>query len=358
MDKVKVLVIGCGNMGASHARAYHRLNDKFEIVGIVDIRKESVDAFNKSVNGNYAHFDDFDKAIEQTKPDAVAICTYPASHEPLAVKAMNAGCHVFVEKPISDTVAGAERVADLAKKLGKKVVVGYILRHHPSWIKFIELSHKLGKPLVMRMNLNQQSHGKTWQGHKNLLNSLTPIVDCGVHYVDVMCQMTQAKPVKVSGILARVADDIPETQSNYGQLQVQFDDGSVGWYEAGWGPMMSTNAFFVKDVIGPKGCVSICAQDAGSSKNSDDIDSHTKTEQLRFHSAEMKEDGSWAKEDEWIDTHDEPKHDDLCAREQLFFYNAIAEDKDLSQHIADAVNSLKIVLAADESARTGKTIDL
>ena len=39
---------------------------------------------------------------------------------------------------------------------------------------------------------------------------------------------------------------------NYGQLQVTFDDGSVGWYEAGWGPMMSETAFFVKDVIGPE----------------------------------------------------------------------------------------------------------
>ena len=52
----------------------------------------------------------------------------------------------------------------------------------------------------MRMNLNQQSHGKTWEGHKNLLKSLTPIVDCGVHYVDVMCQMTRSKPVRVSSM--------------------------------------------------------------------------------------------------------------------------------------------------------------
>ena len=44
---------------------------------------------------------------------------------------------------------------------------------------------------------------------------------------------------------------------NYGQLQVTFEDGSVGWYEAGWGPMMSETAFFVKDVIGPRGCVSL-----------------------------------------------------------------------------------------------------
>ncbi len=357
MKKIKVLVIGCGNMGASHARAYDKL-DEFELVGIVDRMADKVDEFNKSVGGNYPHFTDFAQALTETKPDAVAICTYPNSHEPLAIQAIEAGCHVFVEKPISSTVEGAKRVADFAKAHNKKVVVGYILRHHPSWIKFIDMARQLGKPLVMRMNLNQQSSGKAWNTHKNLLQSLTPIVDCGVHYADVMCQMTEAKPVSVNGISARVSGEISENERNYGQFQVVFDDGSVGWYEAGWGPMMSTNAFFVKDVIGPKGCVSICAKEAASDKKSDDIDSHTKTNTLRFHSAELSADGSFAREDEWVNTSEEPVHDELCAREQLFLHNAIVNDVDLTKHIEDAVNSLKICLAADESARLGKTVML
>ena len=110
-----------------------------------------------------------------------------------------------------------------------------MLRHHPSWITFVEKAQQLGKPLVMRMNLNQQSSGPQWQTHRQLLSSISPIVDCGVHYVDVMCQMTRAKPVRVSGICARLTEDLPEGKINYGQLQVTFDDGSVGWYEAGWG---------------------------------------------------------------------------------------------------------------------------
>ena len=134
MKKIRIIVIGCGNMGSSHARAYNKL-DEFELCGIVDARKEAVDAFNKSVNGSYKHFTDFDEALNEVKPDAVAICTYPDTHEALAIKAIEAGCHVFVEKPISSTVAGAKRVAECAKKNNKKVVVGYILRHHPSWMK-------------------------------------------------------------------------------------------------------------------------------------------------------------------------------------------------------------------------------
>ena len=53
---------------------------------------------------------------------------------------MRAGCHVFVEKPLAQTVADAESVRATAKETGRKVVVGYILRHHPSWVKFIELA--------------------------------------------------------------------------------------------------------------------------------------------------------------------------------------------------------------------------
>ena len=56
---------------------------------------------------------------------------------------------------------------------------------------------------------------------------------------------------------AQLTDDRPPVMYNYGHLEVAFDDGSVGWYEAGWGPMISETAFFVKDVIGPKGSVSI-----------------------------------------------------------------------------------------------------
>ena len=195
------------------------------------------------------------------------------------------------EKPIADTVAGAERVAEAVRRTGKKLVVGYILRQHPSWIKFIEVAHTLGKPLVMRMNLNQQSHGRMWDVHRSLMRTLSPIVDCGVHYIDVMCQMARSKPLQVQAIGARLTEDIPKGNYNYGQLQIRFEDGSVGWYEAGWGPMMSETAFFVKDVIGPKGCVSIVAKEAGSAGKSDSVDAHTKTESLRVHHAGINEIG-------------------------------------------------------------------
>jgi predicted dehydrogenase len=353
---LRVLVVGCGNMGSSHAAAYHT-NPGFEIVGLVS-RGPSKETLNDKLGGKYPLFNDFDEALEATKPDAVCISTYPDTHETYAIKAFEKGCHVFIEKPLASTVEGAERVVAASKKAKKKLVVGYILRHHPSWAKFVELTSELGKPLVMRMNLNQQSDGSMWTLHRNLMNSLSPIVDCGVHYIDVMCQMTRSKPKQVYAIGARLTEEIPAGNYNYGQLQIRFEDGSVGWYEAGWGPMVSETAFFVKDVFGPKGSVSIVAKEAGGAGKSSSIEAHTKTEALRFHHADLDKNERFAKEDKWINLEDEPDHQELCNREQRYFLKAITEDLDLSAHGEDAVNSLRIAFACDESVKTGNVVIL
>lgn len=355
-NPVKILVVGCGNMGSSHALAYHQL-DAFEICGLVSTGK-SKEVLNEKLGGGYTLYNDYDEALESTQPDAVCISTYPDTHESYAIKAFEKGCHVFIEKPLADTVEGSVRVRDAANKAGKKLVVGYILRHHPSWERFIQVSQTLGKPLVMRMNLNQQSQTEMWTLHCNLMKSLSPIVDCGVHYIDVMCQMTRSKPVQVYAIGARLTDAIPSDNYNYGQLQIRFEDGSVGWYEAGWGPMISETAFFVKDVFGPKGSVSIVAKEAGGAGKSDSIEAHTKTESLLVHYADLDENDRFAKEDEWIDLTDEPDHNELCKREQEYFLRAIHEDIDLSDHMEDAINSLRIAFACDESVRTGQVVKL
>ncbi len=235
-------------------------------------------------------------------------------------------------------------------RAGKKaLLVGYILRVHPSWTRFVEIGRTLGNPLVMRMNLNQQSSGSFWEVHKALMRSTSPIVDCGVHYVDVMCQVTRAKPALVHAVGARLTDEIAPRMVNYGHLHIVFDDGSVGWYE---GPMMSETAFFVKDMIGPKGSVSIVAREAASeSVRSSGHNAHTKTNALRIHHAALDASGAFLNPDTIESTEDEPGHQEFCEREQRLFFRAIRGEADLADHWADAINSLKIV--CPRSAMTG-----
>jgi predicted dehydrogenase len=357
MAPLRVLVVGCGNMGGSHARAYRRLDGDFAITGLVSRGPESRERLARELGG-LPTFADWRQALAATRPDVVSINTYPDTHEAIARAALEQGAHLFVEKPLAETVAQAQALVDLAQRQRRKIVVGYILRVHPAWQRFIEIARTLGKPLVMRMNLNQQSRGKDWRTHKALLDSMSPIVDCGVHYVDVMCQMTRSRPVRVSAVQARLSDELKPGMCNYGQLQVTFADGSVGWYEAGWGPMMSEVAYFVKDVVGPRGCVSIVDRQGERSDGSAAVDSHTATNTLRVHWQERDARGEFARADEWIDTADEPDHDGLCLREQQYLLRAIRDDLDLTEHLADAVNSLRIVLAADQSAREGRTVPL
>jgi predicted dehydrogenase len=346
MSRKRVLVVGLGHMGMSHALAYARIPE-YELVGVCTRHVNDV-KLPPQIDG-VRRFSRYDQALAELKPDIVSINTLPDTHADYAIKAMEAGAHVFVEKPLALTAESAQKVVDTAKRKKKKLVIGYILRQHPSWIKFVEIARQLGTPLVFRMNLNQQSTGENWEWHKRLLDSFSPIVDCGVHYVDIMCQMTPAKPTRVQALGAHLTKEV--SMYNYGMLQVAFDDGSVGWYEAGWGPMMSETAFFVKDVIGPKGSVSIVMAETAGAVKSDDINAHTKTNQILWHHAD-------GRPDERIDMADEPDHDALCEREQQYLLNAIDRDLDLTDHMNDAVKSLKIVLAADESVRTGQVVTL
>lgn len=236
---IRVLVAGLGNMGRSHALAYHN-NPDFEIVGLMN---RSVVALPDELRG-YPVFNEYFAALETTQPDLVAISTYTDSHAAYAIAAMETGAHVFVEKPLAANAADAREVVNKAIETGRKLVVGYILRHHPSWQQLIAESRTLGAPYVFRINLNQQSHGAEWETHKKLLESTSPIVDCGVHYVDVMCQITDAKPVQVRGMGVRLSTEIAPDMYNYGQFQVLFDDDSVGWYEAAWGPDDLRNCVF------------------------------------------------------------------------------------------------------------------
>ena len=347
---VRVLVAGLGGMGRSHALAYHR-HPGFEVAGLVN---RSTPQLSDELSG-YAVQPDYAAALRALTPDLVSINTYSDTHADYAVTALEQGAHVFVEKPLATNVADAERVVAAAKANKRKLVVGYILRHHPSWVRLIAEARKLGGPYVFRMNLNQQSSGAGWRTHRALMETTSPIVDCGVHYVDVMCQITDAKAVEVRGMGLRLSNEIAPEMYNYGHFQVLFEDGSLAWYEAGWGPMISDQAFFVKDIVTPNGAVSIVPSPGG---RSDDLEMHTRADTIKVHRAGLAADGGFAQADEFISMPDEPGHDGLCALEQDFVYRAIVDDIDLSRHMSDAVASLRICLAADESVRTGMPVRL
>jgi len=100
------------------------------------------------------------------------------------------------------------------------------------------------------------------------------------------------------------------------------------------------------------------AKNASAAGASADVDSHSKTESLKLHHATRGADGKFGRPDEIIDVTDEPDHDELCRREQDVFLDAVRRDADLTAHWQSAIDSLRIVLAADQSFKEGRTVAL
>src|ERR1700678_2854123 len=124
-EKIRVLVVGLGTMGLSHARAYRHVAG-FELVGLCT-RRIAERADIAAEFPDVAKFEDFDQALRELKPDAVAVCTYTESHAEFVLKAFAAGAHVFCEKPLAETLEAATRVVAAAEASGKALLIGYIL---------------------------------------------------------------------------------------------------------------------------------------------------------------------------------------------------------------------------------------
>src|SRR6185436_12692 len=100
-SKIRTLVVGCGHMGTSHARAYQKMAGDFEIVGLVSRKPESRRKLNAELGGRYPEFSDYAEALAKTKPEAVCISTYAETHASYALAAREAGAHVCLEKPVA-----------------------------------------------------------------------------------------------------------------------------------------------------------------------------------------------------------------------------------------------------------------
>src|SRR3979490_155067 len=123
-QRIRVLVVGLGTMGTSHARAYRAI-EEFELVGLCTSRAADRHDLEAEFPG-LPRFERFDEALATLRPDAVAICTYTEHHAVMALQAFAAGAHVFCEKPLADALEAARRVVGAAGPAGKGPAAGLI----------------------------------------------------------------------------------------------------------------------------------------------------------------------------------------------------------------------------------------
>ena len=280
MKKYGVALIGCGQMGAVHIEhIYYKENVSIECV--CDVDKEKAEEFRRRYNAKRVETD-FEKCIESPDVDIVIIATYPSTHLKILEFCIKNKKHVICEKPIATNYEDGKRVCELVKENPDcKILIGHILRHNAAYNKVRDMikSGAIGFPVVMRMAQNH--HTMRWHRYLNLINETSPVVDCGVHYIDVMRWVTGEEVTDIFGIGARTEADVPKGKYNYGLITMKFSGGSIGYYEVGWSNTMSSDN--LKEFVGPKGRIKlIFKKDRVSNKEEGDLIEYYKYPEKKY----------------------------------------------------------------------------
>lgn len=245
-------VIGCGYMGNEHLQNARKC-PKINIYAVCDIDKALVQ--RQAAKYKAKAYYDAKQLIEDKNIDIVVIATYPSSHLKLLELCLKNKKHVLCEKPISNNAKDAQKFRRLVEDYPSlKVAVGYILRHNSTFIKIKEMVGDLGKPLIMRWTHNQNSPSRQ-KALSNLLNEVSPIVDCGVHYIDLMRWLTGEEVTEIDSFGALTNKSLPKNSYNYGMITLNLSGGSVGFYETGWSK--SFDNANTKEIVGPNGRIKL-----------------------------------------------------------------------------------------------------
>lgn len=251
-----VVVIGCGHIGLEHLQAmYYR--DDIRLIGTVDLKEENA-RFAAKKFGAQSFGTDYREYLNRDDVDIVLIATYAKTHLQILKDCLQAGKHVLCEKPIATNLTDGKALFEAAQNSRCKVLIAHVLRHNATYQKTAELiqSGLIGEVKLIRMVQNHHVMDKN--RYAALLRDCPPIIDCAVHYVDVIRWFTGLEIRSVGGVGARIGDIAPESSYNYGMMTMELSNGGVAYYEAGWS---ETNASQnLKEFVGEKGRLRITLQ--------------------------------------------------------------------------------------------------
>jgi predicted dehydrogenase len=184
-DPVRVGVVGLGYWGPNLARNFDRLPGA-ELRWICDASDEARERWRAEFRGARAAAD-FDELLSDPDLDAVVVATDVPTHASLALRALDAGKHCFVEKPLAQSVAEAEQVVAAAASAGRTLMVGHLLEYHPGVERLKEIAEAGELGDIHYVYSNRLNLGKL-RADENALWSL------GAHDVSVVLHIAGEEP--------------------------------------------------------------------------------------------------------------------------------------------------------------------
>jgi UDP-N-acetylglucosamine 3-dehydrogenase len=233
MKKLKVAVIGIGFWGRNHVRVFQEL-PQTELVGICDVNTERVSALAKELK--IEGYTDSNQLLKREDLDAVSICTWTTAHAEEATRALNAGKHVLVEKPIASTVPEAKKIVKLAKKKGLHLMVGFIERFNPGVQRVKEAINEGKIGTLVSATARRVSQ---WPER---LGDIGVVKDTAIHDIDVMRYIFGEDPVAV---YAKVGNLRHTKFEDYAQIMLSYKDNKTAFIETNWLTPYKTRSLIV-----------------------------------------------------------------------------------------------------------------
>ena len=206
IDMIKAGVLGAGHL-EKYIYVYSKASDQFELIGFFDPNKKNTHALAKEKG--YTAFESEAELIKAC--DMVDIVTPTLYHHQNAINAINQGKHIFIEKPIANSVAEANEITSLARK-GVLGQVGHVERYNPA---FKAIKHALTQPKFI------ESHRLA---EFNPRGTDVPVVlDLMIHDIDVLLSVVDAKVKTVSASGVAVISNTPDIAN----ARIEFENGCV-----------------------------------------------------------------------------------------------------------------------------------
>lgn len=227
---LKVGLVGIGGMGFVHYNAYKRI-DGAEVIAVADVRTNM--AKEKIAEDKVNIYASVDELLANEKVDVIDICTPSYLHTVIAKRALEAGCHVISEKPMSISTADTAEVIETAKKVGRYFMTAHVVRFMApyAYLRGVIESGELGKPVHFDMRRISSIPRWSWEDWmRNVEKSGGAPIDLSIHDIDFAYSVF-GEPKSVNGIHQQLKDN-----NNYIISNLIYDGFSVtttgGWFNA------------------------------------------------------------------------------------------------------------------------------
>jgi len=220
--QLRAAVIGVGAMGRNHARVYNEIPD-VDLVAVADLDPARAREAAR-LYGAQAYID-YRRMLEEVRPEVVSIAVPTQHHFPVAVEAMEAGCHVLVEKPIAANLEEGRRLIERAAELGRVLAIGHIERYNPA---VIELKRRLDAGELGQIF---QVHARRLGPFPARVRDVGVVVDLAPHDLDIMRYLTGSE---VRRLYAETEQEIHTEHEDLFAGLLRFDNGVVGVLTINW----------------------------------------------------------------------------------------------------------------------------